>query len=99
MPATLLAAANILDRIAYLMDNTELHRTLRKYALDGIWEAFETINTTNQECAGAYGMTMGSNYNTRPRAAEVLVDGGKVSLIRERETVGELFKAETIPAF
>ena len=27
-------------------DNTELHRTLRKYALDGIWEAFETINTT-----------------------------------------------------
>ena len=30
--------ANILDRIAYLMDNTELHRTLRKYALDGIWE-------------------------------------------------------------
>ena len=50
-------------------------------------------------CAGAYGMTMGSNYNTRPRAAEVLVDGGKVSLIRERETVGELFKAETIPAF
>ena len=38
---------NILDRIAYLMDNTELHRTLKKYSLDGIWEAFETINTTS----------------------------------------------------
>lgn len=56
-------------------------------------------DTLVMTCAGAYGMTMGSNYNTRPRAAEVLVDGGKVSLIRERETVGELFKAETIPAF
>ena len=56
-------------------------------------------DTLVMTCAGAYGMTMGSNYNTRPRAAEVLVDGGKVSLIRERETVGELFKAATIPAF
>jgi len=44
--------------------------------------------------AGAYGMSMSSNYNTRPRAAEVMVDGEKMSLIRERETVEQLFAAE-----
>jgi len=40
--------------------------------------------------AGAYGMTMSSNYNTRPRAAEVMVEGGQVYEIRRRETVEEL---------
>jgi diaminopimelate decarboxylase len=44
--------------------------------------------------AGAYGMSMSSNYNTRPRAAEVMVDGGKVHLIREREQVAQLFATE-----
>lgn len=45
--------------------------------------------------AGAYGMTMASNYNTRPRAAELMVDGAQCHLIRRRETVAELFAAET----
>ncbi len=49
--------------------------------------------------AGAYGFTMSSNYNTRPRAAEVLVRGGDAHLIRERETVEELFAKERIPEF
>lgn len=44
--------------------------------------------------AGAYGMSMASNYNTRPRAAEVMVDGEKCYLIRERESVQALFSAE-----
>ncbi len=44
--------------------------------------------------AGAYGMSMSSNYNTRPRAAEVMVAGGIVQLIRERETVAQLFSGE-----
>jgi diaminopimelate decarboxylase len=44
--------------------------------------------------AGAYGMVMASNYNTRPRAAEVMVDGDAVHLIRERETVASLFALE-----
>ena len=44
--------------------------------------------------AGAYGMTMSSNYNTRPRAAEVLVDGARVSVVRERESIGALFSGE-----
>ena len=45
--------------------------------------------------AGAYGMAMSSNYNTRPRAAEVIVDGDRVHLVRRRETVGELFAPES----
>jgi diaminopimelate decarboxylase len=48
--------------------------------------------------AGAYGMSMSSNYNTRPRAAEVMVVGAKTHLIRERETVAQLFAGEKIVA-
>jgi diaminopimelate decarboxylase len=44
--------------------------------------------------AGAYGMSMSSNYNTRPRAAEVMVDGGTAHLVRERETVAQLYAGE-----
>jgi diaminopimelate decarboxylase len=46
--------------------------------------------------AGAYGMSMSSNYNTRPRAAEVMVDGSQAHLIRERETVSELMAREIL---
>ncbi|MBV8626362.1 MAG: diaminopimelate decarboxylase [Paraburkholderia sp.] len=46
--------------------------------------------------AGAYGFTMSSNYNTRPRAAEVMVDGDKVQVVRARETVAQLFAGESI---
>jgi diaminopimelate decarboxylase len=44
--------------------------------------------------AGAYGMSMASNYNTRPRAAEVMVDGDRVHVIRARESVADLFALE-----
>jgi len=44
--------------------------------------------------AGAYGMSMSSNYNTRPRAAEVMVDGDRVHRIRDRETVAMLLANE-----
>ncbi len=44
--------------------------------------------------AGAYGSSMSSQYNSRPRAAEVLVDGGKARLIRRRETVADLTRLE-----
>jgi diaminopimelate decarboxylase len=46
--------------------------------------------------AGAYGMSMASNYNTRGRAAEVMVDGNQSHLIREREKVTDLFKLEKL---
>jgi diaminopimelate decarboxylase len=48
--------------------------------------------------AGAYGMAMSSNYNSRPRAAEVLVDGTESLLVRRREAVEELFALERNPA-
>ena len=48
--------------------------------------------------AGAYGMAMASNYNTRPRAAEVMLDGESVHLIREREPVSSLFALERLIA-
>jgi diaminopimelate decarboxylase len=47
--------------------------------------------------AGAYGMSMASNYNTRGRAAEIMVDGDKVHVIREREQITDLFLLEKIP--
>ena len=46
--------------------------------------------------AGAYGFTMSSNYNSRPRAAEVMVDGDQVFVIRERETLDDLYRHEQL---
>ena len=46
--------------------------------------------------AGAYGMSLSSNYNTRPRAAEVLVDGRHVRVIRKRETMRDILAAECL---
>jgi len=47
--------------------------------------------------AGAYGFTMSSNYNSRPRVAEVLVDGDRYSIVRKRETYSRLIEGEYIP--
>ena len=49
-----------------------------------------------QRSAGAYGASMSSNYNSRPRTAEVLVDGNKAHLIRRRENLSELWVLESI---
>jgi len=46
--------------------------------------------------AGAYGMSLASNYNTRPRAAEVLVDGTRSKLVRKRETIRDLMAPERV---
>ncbi|RKZ66127.1 MAG: diaminopimelate decarboxylase [Gammaproteobacteria bacterium] len=46
--------------------------------------------------AGAYGFTMSSNYNSRPRVAEIMVDGDKAQVIRKRETIEQLFENETV---
>jgi diaminopimelate decarboxylase len=46
--------------------------------------------------AGAYGFSMSSNYNSRPRCAEVMVDGDKHYLVRERETIASLFNNESV---
>ncbi len=47
--------------------------------------------------AGAYGFTMSSNYNSRPRAAEVMVDGDRARVVRERETYPDLIRGEPLP--
>ncbi|MGI9048539.1 MAG: diaminopimelate decarboxylase [Rubrobacteraceae bacterium] len=49
--------------------------------------------------AGAYGFSMASNYNSRPRPAEVLVHGDRWAVVREREHYADLIKGELIPAF
>ncbi len=46
--------------------------------------------------AGAYGMSMASNYNTRPRAAEIIADGDKTYVIRQREKIADLFASEKL---
>lgn len=46
--------------------------------------------------SGAYGFSMSSNYNSRPRAAEVMVDGAEAHLVRRRETIAELFVGESL---
>lgn len=48
--------------------------------------------------AGAYGFSMSSNYNSRPRAAEILVDGDNYYIVRERETYADLVRGERIPS-
>jgi diaminopimelate decarboxylase len=49
--------------------------------------------------AGAYGFTMSCNYNSRPRVAEVMVEGDRFHIVRERETYADLVKGERIPSF
>jgi diaminopimelate decarboxylase len=48
--------------------------------------------------AGAYGFTMSSNYNSRPRCAEVIIDSGQARLIRARETFDDLVRGERLLA-
>ena len=48
--------------------------------------------------AGAYGMSMSSNYNTRPRATEVMVSGDRFEIVRARETFEQLIATEKIMA-
>ena len=49
--------------------------------------------------AGAYGFSMASSYNSRPRPAEVLVKGSEFAVIRKRETHGDLLRGEKVPPF
>jgi len=49
-------------------------------------------------CAGAYGSVMGSNYNSKPLAAEVLLNNGKADLIRRRQTFEDLIRGECVPS-
>ncbi|MDX9821138.1 MAG: diaminopimelate decarboxylase [Syntrophales bacterium] len=61
--------------------------------------AFQSGDLIAVMSAGAYGFTMSSNYNSRPRVAEVLVEGDRFHVIRERETYADLIRGERIPPF
>ena len=58
--------------------------------------AIEPSDLLAVRSAGAYGFTMSSNYNSRPRAAEVLVDGDEMHLIRQRESLSQLWQGESL---
>jgi diaminopimelate decarboxylase len=47
--------------------------------------------------AGAYGFSMSSNYNSRPRVAEIMVKGNEYYIVRERETYSDLIRGERVP--
>ncbi len=64
-------------------------------ALDRSMPSVEPGESLAILCAGAYGFVMASNYNTRPRAPEVLVDGGRYGISRRRETLEDLLRGET----
>jgi diaminopimelate decarboxylase len=64
-------------------------------ALDRTMEALEPGDLIAVHSAGAYGFVMASNYNSRPRVAEVLVDGARFAIVRERETQDDLVRHES----
>jgi diaminopimelate decarboxylase len=66
-------------------------------AKDRELEAVDPGDLLAVRSAGAYGFVMASNYNTRPRGAEVLVDGALWYVVRQRETFDDLLRGETIP--
>lgn len=89
-------------RPAALRDGTpELYDVVGPVCESGDWLARERALTVEAGDllaimqAGAYGLTMSSNYNTRGRAAEVIVDGDQVHLVRERENPADLFALES----
>jgi diaminopimelate decarboxylase len=83
------AAAGVYDVVGPICESADFLARERKLAV----RAGSLLAVMS---AGAYGMVMSSNYNTRPRPAEVMVSGATASLIRERETVNQLFAAERL---
>jgi diaminopimelate decarboxylase len=69
------------------------------FALDRHLPAVRQGDLLAVRSAGAYAFSMASNYNSRPRAAEVMVSGTRHELVRERETVDDLMRGERIPAW
>jgi diaminopimelate decarboxylase len=103
-------AGVLLTRVEYLKHGEEKNFAIVDAAMNdlmrpalydawhNIWPVVKRDAPLAVMCAGAYGMSMSSNYNTRPRAAEVMVDGADVYLVRERETVVQLFAGENLPS-
>jgi diaminopimelate decarboxylase len=69
------------------------------FALDRELPAVEQGDLLAVMSAGAYGFSMASNYNSRGRAAEVMVSGSRAELVRARETIDDLVRGEVVPAW
>ncbi len=67
------------------------------FAKDRSFPSVEEGDLVAVRSAGAYGFSMSSNYNGRPRCAEVLVRGNRFAVVRERESLEDLVRGETIP--
>ena len=90
----------IRDRAAVTMDVVgPICESSDFFAKDRAMPEFEQGELLAVMSAGAYGFVMSSNYNSRRRAAEVLVDGEELFVIRRRETNEDLIRGEEIPAF
>ena len=68
-------------------------------AKDRVLPLFKAGDLLAVMSAGAYGFSMSSNYNSRPRAAEVMVSGDRCEVVRERETVRDIFRKERTASF
>ena len=77
----------------YLYDAERIPRGVDRFA-----SAFSGVpHLLAVETAGVCGFAMASNYNGRPRPVEVLIEGGEEVLVRERESLEDLMRGETIP--
>ncbi|MBI4666346.1 MAG: diaminopimelate decarboxylase [Nitrospinae bacterium] len=68
-------------------------------AKDRVLPSFKQGELMSVMSAGAYGFTMSSNYNSRRRVAEVMVNGSNFEVVRERETMEDLIRGEKVPSF
>ncbi|PSB91553.1 diaminopimelate decarboxylase [Candidatus Pandoraea novymonadis] len=99
-PAMYGAYHNIVPVIRRENDNETLYDVVGPVCESGDWLGrdrllnIETNDLLAIHSVGAYGFSMSSNYNTRPRAAEIIVDGSEAHLVRERETIESLFANE-----
>ena len=86
---TLARKEKIYDVVGPICETSDFLGKQRKLAI-------EEGDYLAQRSAGAYGASMSSNYNSRPRTAEVMVDGDKAHLIRRREALNELWQLESL---
>ncbi len=86
-------ATNTVDIVGPICESVDFLATDREFPPVANGEYLAVLS------AGAYGFVMSSNYNTRPRAAEVLVHGDSINIIKEREYFEDLIRGEKIPDF
>jgi len=86
-------ATNTVDIVGPICESGDFLATDREFSPVASGEYLAVLS------AGAYGFVMSSNYNTRPRAAEVMVHGDSINIIKERESFEDLIRGEKIPDF